>query len=157
MRAVNCLVTSRAPASASRQRTGVIPSSDENLPGSELLLEMTLKAEIRVALHEHLIIDRPMRIVAGRAALPNSFMLENERPTLRDMAGPAGIDLGSERERVSFDRITFVRIVTIRATDLPLAYRMMMRKTEFPAHIQMTLKTNFWRPGRIDNSSMCAT
>ena len=72
----------------------MFPSPDKQLPGFELLLEMTLKTEILVPLDQHLVVHRPMRIMAGGAPFPHRFMLEYERAALRDMAGAASIALG---------------------------------------------------------------
>src|SRR3954469_9600568 len=96
-------------------------SSNENLTGGGLLLEMALQAEHLIAFGKHPRIDRAMRLMAGGAPFTHGFVFEDERPALRDVAFAAGLLFGTEGGSTTYDGLTLVWIVTIAATDLCLA------------------------------------
>lgn len=157
MRAVHCLVAAATPAGAPRQERAVIASSNKQLPGGELLLKVALEAKILIPLGEHLVVHASVRTVASGAAFPHCFVLEHERPSLRDMALGAGICLRSERKAAALDRVSFVRIVTIPARDLPFQHRMMVGQIEAAFHIQVALETDVGRFSWIENCVPRAT
>ena len=74
-------VTSGSPASALLHAQGVVGASNHE-PATADLLEMTFQAEIRVALGEHLGVDRAMGGVADGAAFSEGFVLEGIRANL---------------------------------------------------------------------------
>lgn len=80
------LVTARAPASSALQKRGVITSTDHDHARCHLLLEMAFQAQILVPLHQHLVIRRSVRIMAGRATFPDRFVFKHERTSLSHMA-----------------------------------------------------------------------
>ena len=92
-------MAARRPACASQHETGVILRADVNRPGrlarQPLRLEVALQTQILISLHEHLVVYRAVRVVAGRATFANGFVLENERPALRGVTLHAGILLDS--------------------------------------------------------------
>ena len=85
-----------APASAARQTRGVLLSTDENHPSGGLLLGVAFQAEGGVAIREHPLIHRAMRLMARCAAFPEGLVLEDKRTALRRVASPTGIKLGGE-------------------------------------------------------------
>ena len=83
---MNRLVAAGAPASAPGEERAVIASADEDFSGLSLLLEMAFQTKILVSLREHLVINRPVRIVTGGAAFTNRFVFEHIRSTLGRVA-----------------------------------------------------------------------
>ena len=127
----------------------MVHPADDELTRS-LLLEMTLNTEIVVSLRQHFGIHRPMWIVANGATLPDGFMFEHEGSALRDVTFTAGIPFGGE-QCATMDRISFVRIVAITATDFPLDDRMMRRQVKLAAFIKMALETSLRILSRVDD------
>jgi hypothetical protein len=148
---MNCLVAARAPATAALQERRMVASSNQNYVWRGLLLEMAFEAKVLVSLHQHFIVHRPVRVVAGHAAFTNCLVFKYKGAALRDMALGAGFVLRRHREWRSDCRRTLVRIVAVAATHLPMRYRVGMRKIEAALHLQMTIETHFRRPLGIDN------
>src|SRR5438045_9561758 len=65
LRAVHGFVTARAPTCAPAQERRVVLSADQNGSRRGLLLEMALEAERLISGHEHFLIYRSLRLVAG--------------------------------------------------------------------------------------------
>lgn len=74
----------------------MISAADKNLAARGLLLEMTLKAKIGVALLEHSGIDRTVNGMTGRASFAHRFMLEDEWPALGCVTLGAGVMLDGQ-------------------------------------------------------------
>src|SRR5438552_4009493 len=106
--------------------------------------------------------------MAAHAPFPERFVLENKRSALRGVTLETGFVLAEqcsaaalERLRkirpAAFDRVAFVRIMAIGATDFPLEHRMMMRQIEFRLHLQVALETSRRRLARINDGPRRAT
>ena len=106
--------------------------------------------------------------MAAHATLSERFVLENKRSALRSVTLEAGFVLAEQGgsaalERLgkirsaAFDRVPFVRIMAIGATDFPLEHRMMMRQIEFRLHLQVALETSRRRLARINDGPRRAT
>ena len=137
-------MTTSTPASPLAEPAGgaVIRASD-NDPRRRLLLEMAPKTKIGVARHQHLLVHRPVWIVTRRAALPDSFVLENKRPALCRMALAARVPLGEQGGSAAPNCRAFVRIMAIAAAHFPVQHRMAMRQLELPLFVQVTLEAGF--------------
>ena len=87
-------MTTGAPARPLAQTAGgaVIGTSDDD-SSRRLLLEMASKTKIRVARDQHLVVHRPVRIVARRAAFADRFVFKNKRPPLSCMTLATGVAL----------------------------------------------------------------
>src|SRR6185295_3351296 len=83
LRTVNRFVATGRPTGALLQTSGVIAIADEDFAVGPLLLEMTFEAEVRVALDQHLLVDRAVRRMAGHAAFADRFMFKHKRAALR--------------------------------------------------------------------------
>ena len=94
MGTVHRFVAPGAPASSAREERGVVPATDKDFAGCELLLKVALQAEVLVALDKHSVIDRAVRVVTGGAAFADGFVLEHEGTPLCNMAGAASLTLG---------------------------------------------------------------
>lgn len=147
-----------APARALAQAAGsaVIGAADDNSAGG-LLLEVTPETKIGISGDEHLIVDRPVRIVAHSAALAYRFMLENEWPPLSGMALSAGVALRQQSGSTALYSGAFVRIVAVGAAYLTTQHRMAVCQLELPFLVQVTLKAGFRRALGIQDAVMRAT
>ena len=58
-------MASGRPAGPDLQERGMVGVSDKNAPIRPLDLRVTTQAEIGVARHQHLLVDRAVRVVAG--------------------------------------------------------------------------------------------
>ena len=143
MRAVNGLVTTGRPARPLAEERGVVAAANDNHAGSCLLLEVALQTEVGVALHQHLIVRRAVRIVAGGAAFADGFVLENKGPALSGVALNASIAFGGHRRAAALDALAFVRIVAVAAGDFAVLNGMMMRGGKAGLHVQVTGHAGF--------------
>lgn len=103
-----------------------------------------------------------MRSMAAHATLAHRLVLEHERPPLRRVALEAsfvfaqqGRAAALERLRTigsaSLDRVSLVRVMTIRAAHFSFQDRVVMRQFECRAHLQVTLETSFGRFAGVNN------
>ena len=108
-------MTAGGPTGSHLQKRGVIRVADVNTPTRNfetLDLCVTTQAEVRVALDEHLLVDRAVRAVANRAAFAQGFMLENKRASLLAMAVRATFVLPAHGQTASrLENIAAVRVV----------------------------------------------
>ena len=95
MRTVHRFMAAGRPARAPRKRAAVVTPADQDHPRSGLLLEVAFEAKGRVALHQHLAVDRPVNRVAGRAAFAHRLMLENKWTPLCRVTLAASLPLNS--------------------------------------------------------------
>ena len=110
---------------------------------ADLLLEVAFETKILISFCEQLVVNAPMRIVAGGAAFPDRFMLEHEGPALGDVTLHAGIRFSGKRRAASYDSIPAMRIMAICAADPRIHDRMTMGKVEPPLHVQMAGEADF--------------
>jgi len=113
---------------------------------------VTTQAEVRVALGEHLLIDRAVWVMASRAALAQGLVLEHKRARLLAMTWRATFVLpGHGQPAVRFENVAPVRIMTLHATHVSFDDRMMLRQIESGLNIQMALETGRRVIARIDD------
>ena len=112
---------------------------------------MALEAKIGIPLHQHLVVRRPVWVMAGGATFPHRLVLEDERPALRDVALRALVALTRHIERPAGRRLAFVRVMAIAATHLSMRHRMRVRQVESPFHFEVALETDFRRTVRVDD------
>jgi hypothetical protein len=129
----------------------VFDPADQQAARPRLLLEVALQTKRLVALGKQLVIDGAMHAVAGGAPFPDGFMLENEWAVLGGVTPAARLVHTGKRGSHVPDCRTAMRIVAVAAGQLGFRHRMMMRQVKLTAHIQVALKTNLWRPIRINN------
>jgi len=145
----------------------VINVVDKDMARDFLFLEMALQAQRLVALRKHPLIDGTVRRMAGHAAFAQGLVLENERSTLRGMTLETGFVLTEQRDPAAleglrktgasaFDGAADVRVMAIRAANLPFEDRVMMRQLELRADLQVTLKTGLGRTAGIDDRARAA-
>src|SRR5450631_1665111 len=121
LRSVNGFMATSAPASSLGKKvtTGLdvseIANEDRTVRG--LLLEMAAQTERLDARNQQTRIHAAVWIVAGGAAFPHRFMLEDEGTGLGSMALDADIVLSHEFRSAAFDHVAFVRVVAVGAAD----------------------------------------
>ena len=131
----------------------MIAPADEDAPRRGLLLEMALQAKGLIARDQHALVDRTVRLVAGRASFAQGFVFEHKRAELHRVAFAAGFVFRHQRRATALEGVSFVRLVAIAAMDLPFKERVMMREVELPLLVQVTLETGFGRFVRIHNGA----
>jgi hypothetical protein len=155
MRAVHGFVAPSGPTRAPQDEPGMILGAyikcSGGLVGHPLGLEVTLEAEILVALNEHFVIRAAMRIVAGGAAFANGFVFENEWPALLHMALHTGVLLDRHGSAAAANRLAFVRVVTVAAGNFAVLDGMVVWRVELGFFIEMTLEASFRVPLWIED------
>src|SRR5881396_1863727 len=110
-------MTAPGPTGAPAQPARVLLPADKNLSADGLLLEVALQTEDVIAFDEHSGVDGSMRLMAGRAALAHRLVFEHERTPLRYVTFAACLLLGGKGRAAPNDRLAFVRMMAISATD----------------------------------------
>lgn len=154
VRAMHRGVAARSPARPATNETGMPHVADENFPVRDAArgLRMTAQAEIRVRLHEHLLIDGAMRRVTGRAAFAQRFVLVHRALALLTMT--RGALLVQPRHRQSargLHHVRAVRVVALDAIHLPFTYGMVLRQVKLGVNIQVARKARLRILARIDD------
>ena len=146
----------------------MINITNQNLSGLRLLLEMALQTKRRVALVEQSLVNGAMRRMTNYTTLAQSFVLINKRTALCRMAFETSLVLGEESKAPSFerllyvgatafDRISLMRVMTIRAAYFALEDRVVVGQLKLRTHFQMALETGLRRLAGIDNRMSAAT
>lgn len=131
--------------------------ADVNLARRALHLRVAFQAEVQIVLKQQLAVHRTVRVVANRAALPQSLVFEHKWPCLLAMTLRAIlIESRHSQPAGRFKNITTMRIVTLHAIHLPLYDWMMLRHSKLGFGLQMTLKTGAWILARINNEFAAA-
>ena len=126
----------------------VLPA-DEN-PIVELLLEMALQAERRIALREHALIHGTMWLVTDETTFARRFVFVNVRPALDGVTLKTGLILSHERSAPGDDRVALVGIMTICAAHFAFEDGMMVGQIELAPLVQMAVEAGFRRFLRIN-------
>jgi hypothetical protein len=111
----------------------VVDIADEDrAAGHRLNLRMTPQTKIQIPLGQQLGIDRPMRGVADGAPFTQSWVFEDERPSLRAMALAASVVLTCHRQAAGrFEDVAAMRIMALVAAHLFLQQRMVLWQVKF--------------------------
>src|SRR5437588_11073187 len=113
---MDCRVTSRAPAPALPQPRRMRRIADINLTWRSLHLRMAFQAKIQITLDQQLSVHRTMRVMANRATLPQSLVLEYEWPRLFAMTLRAiFVQPRHSQTAAGFENVTPMRIVALNA------------------------------------------
>jgi hypothetical protein len=124
--------------------------SDENLARQGMHLGVAFEAKIVVALDEHFVGNRSMRLMTNRAAFPQRFMLVNHRPRLFAVAFGAALVQPREADRRPhgeggavrrFEDVRAVRIMALHAIHPAFEDRVMLRQSKLRVNVEMTRKT----------------
>jgi len=144
-----------SPAGSDLQKRRVIRVADVNVPAGNvhaLHLRVAAQAKIRVALDEHFIIDRTVRIVTNDAAFAHSRMFKNKRACLVTVTLRTAFILPCHGQPAGrFENITAVRVVALHAAHVAFDDRMMLRQIKFRVNIEMTLETRRRVITRVDD------
>lgn len=144
---VDALVAAVGPACAAHQPAGgMSTATDDERIGrsrSSLLLEVTLEAQVRVALGEHLLIGGAVRTVAGNASFTGRLMREDEWTSLLSVALHAGFIGTCDGSSAALVSRALVRIMAIRAGHLAVQHLVGERHAELGFGIQVALEAGF--------------
>lgn len=133
-----------APTRPLTQELGVFYGPDVYAAAALVLhLCMALQAEIGIALHEQLAVNRSMRVMAHGAAFSHRLMLENKRPGLLAMTiGARFVQPRHGEAACAFENVSPMRIMALHAVHALLDYWMMLRQLKFRVRFQMALKAS---------------
>jgi hypothetical protein len=112
---------------------------------------MTFQAEVCVPLDQALIVDGPMRVMAGGAALAQGFMLKDVRSCLFSVALKARIVDPADELSFSHVNVFAVRVMAVRAAHMPLFDGMAVLEAKLCLNEQMALETGLGVSARIDD------
>ncbi len=132
----------------------MINVANENGAGRAWLLRLCVaaQAEIRIALDEHLPVDRAVRVVADRAPFAQGLMLEDKRAGLLAMALLAAFVLpGHGQPDSRLENIAAMRVVALHTVHVPFNDLMMIGQAECSLNVQMALETRRRVVARIDD------
>jgi hypothetical protein len=143
-------MTAGAPTGSLTQPGGVGNIASEDFARHPLDLRMTFEAEIGIALHEELAIDRAVRVMANDATFPHRLVFENKGTGLLPMTLSAAFVLASHCQATLWlEDIRAMRIVALKAIHVPFIYRMPLRQMELRFDLRMALITRRRIFGRI--------
>ena len=160
VRAVDGGVAACAPTRTATQERRVRNFANKNIAAHGVHLRMAFKTKIIVALDEHFIRNRAVRLMADGATVAQRLVFVNDHARLFAMtlcagfvqAREAGCRPGLERCLMRcLENICPVWVVALDAIHAVFQYRMTMRQSELGVHINMTGETGFRFPARIDN------
>ena len=154
VRSVDSLMATCRPTGTSGEPTaavGVVANLERIAIRADLLLEVALQTEGRVAFGEHLRVHGTMRVVAGGATVTHGVVREYEGSALLGVALHAGFVFAGEDGAAAFLGRTLVRIMAIAASDLAVEQRVGVGQAELGLFVQMALETGLRGFLRIDN------
>jgi len=120
------------------------------------VFEVALEAEIGVALDEHLLVHRAVRVVAGGAAFAQGVVRENKGAFLGGVALGASFGLVLETGSGTRNGIALVRVMAFGAGHLAVHDGVAVREAEFAAFIEVTLETGFRGFAGVDDGACAA-
>ena len=150
VRAMHGSVASGAPAGAAAHKRCVRNVANENLSAERRNLRVTLQAEIVVALHEHLVRDRTVRLMTDGATFAQRLMVIDHWARLLAMAfGAAFIQVRHADRRPhakrsamrGFHDVCAVGIVALHAIHAPFEDLMVLRQFELRVNLHVTRET----------------
>jgi len=106
-------------------------------------LSMAFGAQGLVALKEHLLIHRAVRIVTGCATLLHCLVFEDKRTSLSLVALEAGLVLALKLRTAALHDASLVRIVAIRAAHLAAQHRVAVGQAKLSLLVQVALEAGF--------------
>jgi len=160
VRSVHRGVASSAPASASAQKSCVHGLTNKNLAAQGGDLRMAFETKVIVPLDQHLVRDRPVRLVTSRAAFAQSFVLKDHRSGLLAMALRATFIQRREASRRpdakrravrGLENIPAMRIVALDAIHSPFKDGVMLGQFELRVDIEVAVKARLRFTAGIDD------
>lgn len=103
-------------------------------------IEVALEAKRGIALGEHLLVHRSVRVVAGRASFLHRVVREDEVLGLGSVALGAGFVLAVELGSAAFEGAALVRVMAIAAGHLAGEHRMAVGQHELCFFIDVALE-----------------
>lgn len=139
----------------------MVDVANENMAGSNsgsLRLGVAPQAEVDIPLHEQLRVNRPMRLVAHRAAFPQSRVLEDKRARLFPVARGAGFVQARHRQApCGFEDVQPMGVMALGATYMTFEQRVMLGQMKLCFRRAVALETGSRIVARVDNEFASAT
>jgi len=152
---MDCRVAPGRPTGPLLQERRMRYFADVDFSTSDALaldLRVTFQAQVRIALDEHLAINRAVWVVAHRATFTHRFVLEHKWTRLLAMTLCAGLVQARHGQTpCPFENVSAMRIMALHAVHSIFQHRMVLRQFEFSVRLQMTLETGFRRFPGIDD------
>jgi hypothetical protein len=150
VRAVNGRMAAGCPTRCQLQPRCMIHVADVNLPACRLHLCVAAQAEIRVALGQHLLIDRAVRDMADDAAFTHCLMFKHKRAGLIAMTLRAAFILPRHSEPAcGFEDVIAMRVMALHTVHVAFDDRMMLWQVKFCVDVKMTQKARGWIFARV--------
>jgi hypothetical protein len=131
----------------------VVNGPDHDPARGGLLLEMALKTENRIALGEHLLIDRTMGMMTGGASLAQGLVLEDMGTALGLVTSDTGVVPGQKGRGAADRGIPPVRFVAGAASEARLKDRVMIGESKLAANVGMAQKATLRVPIGVNQRS----
>ena len=166
VRAVNGGVAAGTPTRATTETCGVRNVADENFTAGGVHLGVTFETQIDVALNQHFVGDRTMRVMANDAAFPKCFMFENKRSGLLAMTFGAGLihscETGLRANAESgamrgFEDVRAMGIMALHAIHAILQNRVAIWQLELRMNIQMAGEAGLRLASGVDDEFAATT
>lgn len=152
VRSVNRGMTTSGRTTSLPQEEGMIHLPDHQVPRCSGNLRMTFQTKISIPLQKQLVVHRTMGLMAGRAAFPHRFMLEDKGPGLLPMTLRTGLIPPRKGQTPNgLLNVMPVRIMAIHTIHAPLEHGMMAGKVKLGIHPDVTLDARLRRLPGIHN------
>lgn len=153
-------MTAGRPAGADLEHRCMVRVADEDVTGCNslsLVLRMASQAQVWIVVHEQLLVDGAVRVMANRATLAQGLVFEDNGPSLRLVTSGATFILPRHGQAaLRLEDIAAVRIMAIHTIHETFRDGMMLRQIKFGLHVQMALETGGGIFAGIDNESSIA-
>jgi hypothetical protein len=131
--------------------------ADEDLP-APLRLCMATKAKIRIGLHQHLAVDRAVRLMTGHTPFTQSLVLEDKTPRLFAMTTRALFVGASHGQSTGgFHDIGPVYVMALHAVHFAFAHGMMLREVELSVNLQVAVEASLRVLARVEDEPASPT
>jgi hypothetical protein len=140
--------------------------TNENLAAQRGHLRVAFETKVIVPLHQHLVRNRPVRLVTDRATFAQRFVMENHRARLFAMTLRATFiqrretTLRTHPQRCAvrcFVNVAPVRIVALDTIHSAFKNRVVLRQFELRVDVQMTIEARLRVASGIDDQSSPAS
>jgi hypothetical protein len=132
----------------------MIHLADEQL-AAILDLRMAAQAEVGVGLRQHLAMSRPVRLMAGDAAVTQRLVLKDKSSRLLAVAGGALlVELRHGQPASRFHDVDPMRIMALNTGHSPLNDRVMLGQAEIRVNVDVAVEAGLRTPPRVEDGSL---
>ena len=151
-------VAARRPTGSHGEERAVIHFTDEHLVGIKLHLRVASQAQVSVTLGQHFLMNRPVRLMAGRATVLHALVDKNKRAGLLSVALSALLILARQSEPPGLlENLTAMGIMTVDTVHLSLQNGMMLGKTKLGVFLLVAVQAGLRIAAGIVNKHSLAS